>query len=139
MKNILSKEFLNAISVWEHLQLLVKLRLHEEEKKQYQCNVCYKKFIAPSVLKRHVIVHSTVKKFKCQKLVNDVECGKAFKEYETLKWHMMGKIYPCKHPEYTKKFKASHYMLDHYNLHHKHPRFCKRKLEGCMETFRSRP
>ena len=112
------------------------LRLHEEEKKQYQCNVCYKKFVAPLVLKRHVIVHSTVKK-----LVNGVECGKAFKEYETLKWHihtLYGKIYPCKHPDCMKKFKAQHYMLDHYSLHHKHPLCCKRKLDSCLKTFRSR-
>ena len=103
--------------------------------------MCCKKFIAPSVLKRHVIVHSSVKKFKCQKLVNGVECGKAFKEYKTLKQHIHthdGKIYPCKHPGCTKKFKAPHYMLNHYSLHHKHPLFCKRKLESCLETFRSR-
>ena len=130
-----SKNFTTVSEIHRHL------RLHEKGKKQYQCNVCYKKFIVPSVLKRHVIVHSTVKKFNCQKLVNGTECGKAFKEYETLKWHIHtnnGKIYACKHPECTKKFKAPDYMLDHYSLPYKQLLFCKRKLEGCLETLRLR-
>ena len=85
-----------------------------------------------------MIVQTSNKKFTCESLVNGLVCGK---EEATLKRHVdthSGKIFPCKHPDCTKKFRAPHYMLDHYSLHHKHPLNCKWKLDGCMKTFRSR-
>ena len=111
------------------------LRLHKEEKKRFEYSVYFKRFVAPYIVKRHMIVHTSNKKFTCESMVNGSVCGKAFKEEATLKRLIdthSGKTFPCKHPNCTKKFKALHYMLDHYSLHHKHP------LNGCMKTFRSR-
>ena len=75
-----------------------------------------------------MIVHTSNKKFTCESLVNGLVCGKAFNEEAPLRRHIdthYGKIFPCKHPDCTKKFKAPHYILDHYSLHHKHPLNCK--------------
>ena len=63
----------------------VHLKLHEEGRKRFQCSVCFKRFVAPSIVKRHMIVHTSNKRFTCKSLVNGLVCGKALKEEATLK------------------------------------------------------
>ena len=103
------------------------LRLHEEGKKRFQCSTSFMRFVAPSVVKRHMIVHTSNKKFTCESLVYGLVCGKAFKEEATLKRHILilGKYSHGNIQIVPRNLKALHYMLDHYSLHHKHLLNCK--------------
>ncbi|XP_062857582.1 zinc finger protein 770 [Trichomycterus rosablanca] len=50
---------------------------------RYQCAVCLKCFSAPSKLKRHVLIHSSLRPFGCK------FCTKAFRQLAHLKVHMV--------------------------------------------------
>lgn len=49
---------------------------------QHQCSVCLKSFSAPSKLKRHVLIHSSLRPFCCDL------CPKAFRQLAHLKMHL---------------------------------------------------
>lgn len=81
---------------------------------RHQCSVCLKCFSAPSKLKRHVLIHSSLRPFCCEL------CPKAFRQLAHLKMHLSTHF-----PQRRKKLKevipgntASHnpsYSLDTVN------------------------
>ncbi|XP_073709340.1 uncharacterized protein znf770 [Garra rufa] len=51
-------------------------------KRVYECPVCHKRFVAPSKLKRHSLIHTNQKPFQCS------ICSSAFRERSHLKVHL---------------------------------------------------
>ena len=132
--HVCNKTYLDLYEFADHL------RMHENTK-QFKCTVCNKRFVAPSLLKCHANVHKVCRSFKCTLENEGVKCNCSLEWEETLKRHLQihsRLLYECKFEDCNKKFKARHYMIDHYTLIHKDALKCKRNYIGCTDVFRSR-
>uniref|UniRef100_A0A3Q0T4P7 Zinc finger protein 710 n=1 Tax=Amphilophus citrinellus TaxID=61819 RepID=A0A3Q0T4P7_AMPCI len=80
----------------------------------FQCHVCFKSFIQKQTLKTHMIVHLPVKPFKCK------VCGKSFNRMYNLLGHMHlhAGSKPFKCPYCTSKFNLKGNLSRHMKVKH---------------------
>ncbi|KAG8516340.1 Zinc finger protein 710 [Galemys pyrenaicus] len=80
----------------------------------YQCHICFKTFVQKQTLKTHMIVHSPVKPFKCK------VCGKSFNRMYNLLGHMHlhAGSKPFKCPYCSSKFNLKGNLSRHMKVKH---------------------
>uniref|UniRef100_A0A3Q2XYH6 Zinc finger protein 710 n=1 Tax=Hippocampus comes TaxID=109280 RepID=A0A3Q2XYH6_HIPCM len=81
--------------------------------KEFKCEVCSREFTLSANLKRHMLIHASVRPFQCH------VCFKTFVQKQTLKTHMIVHlpVKPFKCKVCGKSFNRMYNLLGHMHLH----------------------
>ena len=95
-------------------QLRIHHRLHTGQR--FHCEVCKKPFVDKAEMKRHMVIHSDLRPYKCD------TCGAAFKRKGVLNAHISrhGNLFNITKEECTicgQKLKFKHYLKKHMEIH----------------------
>ncbi|KAI5723039.1 hypothetical protein M8J76_000196 [Diaphorina citri] len=100
------------------LSLSIHMRYHENVR-EYECEICKKKFINKSTLKEHSVSHMSVKPFKCE------ICGHYLSRASRLRAHLKAhsvvasnnKVFPSNEENLRKHFEKVHFDLEFDEAH----------------------
>ncbi|VDP64079.1 unnamed protein product [Schistosoma curassoni] len=93
---------------------------HKKRKTPYFCSVCHKKFVKPSLLKRHMTIHTKNKSYEFNRCIH---CFKVFRSVNRLKMHIykthLGRctVFMCS--KCPRRFISSLGLKRHVNLRHR--------------------